>query len=68
MIELFNNDNEKIELYKYRILKRFIKENIKIDTEEKVETKLFLADDLANLIKYIDIKFYNELKQQGAEQ
>jgi hypothetical protein len=68
MIGLVNTDNEKIELYKYRILKNFIKENIKINEEEKVETKLFLADDLANLIKYIDIKFYNELKQQRAEQ
>ena len=53
------------ELTKYKILKNFIKENIKIDDKGKVETNFYIADDLVKLIKYIDKNFYNELEQQG---
>jgi hypothetical protein len=66
MIEFINNDNDKIELYKYRILKNVIKDNIRINEEGKTETSVFLSDELVKTIKYTDTKFYKEL-QQGVD-
>lgn len=68
MIDLFNNSNTEIELYKFKILKNVIKENIVINDNGEIDTTLYLSDEIIKTIKYIDIKFYNELKQQGAEQ
>ena len=47
-------------------IKKLIKDNIKINEDGKLETKLFFAEDLVKLIKYIDIEFYKEL-QQGVD-
>ena len=68
MIEFINNDKEKIELYKYEILKNVIKDNVVINDNGEVDSTLYLSDEIIKAIRYTDTKFYNELKQQKAGQ
>ena len=66
-MENLNNDIDKVELYKFRIFKNFIKENVVCEKRDLKIDNIFFKEDLLKLIRYIDTEFYNEL-QQGAEQ
>lgn len=56
------------EITKFKILKNVIKDNIEIDERGNATAYYNLADELIKVIKYTDEKFYNEIKQQKAEQ
>lgn len=47
-----------------KIVKRFIKDNVYINENEKLETDMFFGENLLKIIKYIDAEFYKELQQR----
>jgi basic membrane lipoprotein Med (substrate-binding protein (PBP1-ABC) superfamily) len=50
-------------------IKELIKDNIEQGKNDLIFKNSFsFTEDLLKLIKYTDTEFYNELKQQGAEQ
>ena len=49
-------------------IKNLIRDKAEVENGQVKIKSLFFTDELLNLIKYTDKEFYNELKQQGAEQ
>lgn len=53
------------QLNELKAIKECIRKNTVISKDGRAEISLFFGNELLNLIKYIDVDFYKELKQQA---